>query len=235
MKAAIIAAGHGERLADAGIAGPKPLVRVAGRALVDHVLTAVVAAGIDTVACIVNDESAGVEEHCVQRWPEVSFAFVRKTTTSSMESLFTLAPLLGEEPFLLLTVDAVFAPSTLADFVAASAPHATADVVLGITTFVDDEKPLWVRIGDDATVTALGVDAQPTPWITAGFYILSPRVFTEVEHARRSGFTALRLFLGHLVERGFGVVAVPVGKCIDVDRPEDMAAAEAFVAGGYRE
>ena len=39
-----------------------------------------------------------------------------------MESLFTLAPhLLSDAPFVLLTVDAVFAPAVLRDFLAAAA------------------------------------------------------------------------------------------------------------------
>ncbi|MFN8640920.1 MAG: NTP transferase domain-containing protein [Candidatus Binatia bacterium] len=55
MKAGLIAAGLGERLVAAGIDTPKPLVAVAGKALVDHVLDAVAAAGIDA-ACIFNAE-----------------------------------------------------------------------------------------------------------------------------------------------------------------------------------
>lgn len=234
MKAGLIAAGHGERLAAAGIDTPKPLVRVAGRALVDHVLDAMAAAGIDEVHCIFNAEPASdaVEAHCRARGAGPRLAIVRRTTPSSMESLFTLAPRLGDGRFLLLTVDAVFAPPVLRDFVD-RARAAEADAVLAITDFVDDEKPLYAALGADGAITALGADARGSRWITAGFYVFHPRVFAEIDAARRAGFTALRQFLGHLLARGYRVVGTPIGKTLDVDRPEDVAAAEAFVRSGF--
>src|SRR5574337_653886 len=106
MKAGLIAAGLGERLRAHGITPPKPLVQVAGRPLIDYVLAAVAAAGLQQIACIVNEESRGIEEHCRNQWPQLAFEFIRRTTPSSMESLFTLRPLLAGERFVLLTVDA---------------------------------------------------------------------------------------------------------------------------------
>jgi NDP-sugar pyrophosphorylase family protein len=235
MKAAIIAAGRGERLVAAGIPGPKPLVQVAGRPLLDHVLAALEAAGGTSVACVVNEESAGIEDHCRAHWSQLAFAFVRRTTPNSMESLFTLAPLLEGGRFLLLTVDAIFAPATLSRFLAAAANRPAADVVLGITAFVDDEKPLHVQVDAAGCVQALGDTARQSPWVTAGLYVIAPTVFAEIEAARRAGFIALREFLGHLVAGGYRVEAEAVGKCVDVDRPEDIVVAEAFIASGYAE
>src|SRR5512143_2887186 len=138
MKAGLIAAGHGERRREAGITLPKPLVTVAGRPLIDHVLDAAAAAGVDEVACIFNAEFDAVEAHCRARSGGPRLTIVRRTTPSSMESLFTLAPLLGGDRFLLLTVDAVFAPAVLRDFLAAAARHADAAAVLAVTDFIDD-------------------------------------------------------------------------------------------------
>jgi NDP-sugar pyrophosphorylase family protein len=234
MKAGLIAAGLGERLVAAGIDTPKPLVRVAGKPLVDHVLDAVAAAGIDEVACIFNAEpmSDAVEAHCRGR-ATPRLRIVRRTTPSSMESLFTLAPLLGAERFLLLTVDAVFAPAVLRDFVGAAAAHGDADAVLAITDFVDDEKPLRVAVAPGGRVSAIGAAAAGSPSITAGFYVFHPRVFAEIDAARRGGFTALRQFLAHLVARGYRVAGAAMGKTLDVDRAQDIAAADAFVRGGF--
>jgi NDP-sugar pyrophosphorylase family protein len=235
MKAGLIAAGLGERLVAAGIDTPKPLVRVAGTALVDHVLDAVAAAGIDEAACIFNAEppADAVEAHCRARTGAPRLTIVRRTTPSSMESLFTLAPHLEGERFLLLTVDAVFAPAVLREFLAATARHADADAVLAITDFIDDEKPLHAALDADGRNGALGPAAAGSTWITAGFYVFHPRVFAEIDTARRGGFTALRQFLAHLLARGYRVAGAPMGKTMDVDRPQDIAAADAFVRGGF--
>lgn len=234
MKAGLIAAGLGERLRAGGIAVPKPLVEVAGRPLIDHVLEAVGAAGIDEVACIFNAEAEtdAVEAHCRRR-AAPRLRIVRRTTPSSMESLFALAPLLDDGPFLLLTVDAVFAPGVLRDFLAAAATRATADVVLAVTDFVDDEKPLRLTLTPEGRVAALGEGAGPSPLVTAGFYVFQPRVFAEVDAARAARLTALRQWLGFLRERGHRIDGVRIGKTVDVDRPQDIAVADAFVRSGF--
>lgn len=234
MKAGLIAAGLGERLRAAGITQPKPLVEVAGRPLVDHVLDAVVAAGIGEVACIFNEADDAVELHCRRRRGGPRLQIVRRTTPSSMESLFALAPHLSGAPFLLLTVDAVFAPAVLYDFrAAAAARHADADVVLAVTEFVDDEKPLRLSLDPHDRVTALGDDAAASALVTAGFYVLDPRVFAEIDAARAARFSALRHYLRHLLQRGYRFYGVRTGKTVDVDRPQDIAAADAFVRSGF--
>jgi NDP-sugar pyrophosphorylase family protein len=233
MKAGIIAAGLGERLSRAGVRGPKPLVRVAGATLIEHTLNAIRAAGLSEVVCIINEASGAVETHCRQHVADLSLHFVHRTTPSSMESLFTLAPHLGDEPFLLLTVDAIVAPAVVRDFVAAAARHGDADGVLATNTFVDDEKPLRVRCDADGRIVALGPSAGDSPVITAGFYVFRPSIFAEIDAARSARFTALRQFLGHLVDRGYVLYGAAVPKSVDVDRPEDIATAEAFIRSGY--
>ncbi len=238
MNVGIIAAGHGERLQAGGYLQPKPLVPVAGRPLIDHVLAAIEASGLTNVACIVNEQSRGIEDHCRTAWPSLDFNFVRRTTPSSMESLFTLRPLLGldgqADRFILLTVDAILPPRVLRGFIDAATRCIDADVVLAVTDYIDDEKPLWVQCSDDGRVTALGDAARGSGLVTAGFYVYANRIYDEVEAARTAGFTALRQFLAHLLARGYRVAAASVGKTVDVDRPEDIATAEAFIRGGYQ-
>src|SRR5262249_6751911 len=157
----LIAAGLGERLRCAGVA--KPLVSIAGVPLVDRVLGAVAAAGIDDVACIFNESADAVEEHCRHAHPELRLSIVRRTTPSSMESLFALAPHLGGGRFLLLTVDAVFGPRLLPAFLGAARRFAEADVVLAIHSHIEDEKPLHIAVAADGRVTAIGEHAASSP------------------------------------------------------------------------
>jgi len=246
MKAGLIAAGLGERLQTAGVATPKPLVRVAGRALVDHVLDALAEAGIAEVACLFNAEPGtdAVEAHCRGRGRAPRLEIRRKTTPSSIESLREVVKILSPHPgplpageeisALILTVDAVFAPATLRAFVAAAARWPDADAVLAVTDHVDDEKPLHATLDGCGRITALGTAAAGGEWITAGFYVIGPRALAAIAAARPGQFAALRAFLAHLVDGGSLVYGVPMGKTLDVDRPQDIAAAEAFVRRGYR-
>jgi NDP-sugar pyrophosphorylase family protein len=235
MKVGIIAAGLGERLRQGGFTQPKPLVPIAGQPLIDYVLGAVAAVGLREVACIINEEALGIEAHCRQRWPDVRFDFVRRSTPSSMESVFTLSPLLVGGRFLLLTVDAVFAPSVLRDFLVAADRYPDAHGVLAVNGFVDDEKPLWVELGTGGAITALGPAARARSLVTAGFYVFDPAIFAEIGAARSARYGALREFLGHLLACRYRLYGAAVGKTVDVDRPQDVGAAEAFVRSGFTE
>ena len=228
MKAGIIAAGLGERFRDAGIVTPKPLLVVAGKTLLERAVEAVTEGGAEEIALIVNAKSPEVASYVRQRrWP-VPVALTVKTTPSSMESFFELAPSLRESPFLLTTVDAITARgvlSALASSGMAAGPCGT----LGVTSHVDDERPLWVRLGVNDEILALGAAAADSGWVTSGAYFFHPGVYRHVAEARRRKLGRLRDFLALLLERGERLWARQGGDSIDVDRPQDIVAAERFL------
>ena len=232
MKAAIIAAGIGERMARGGIDVPKPLVFLDGEPLIARAIWSAAGAGASSVACIVNEIHPAVSQFLrSQTWP-VPLELVIKTTPSSMESLFQLSHLLSHEPFLMLTVDAVFASGILEKFLSeAQAVNRAWDArgVLALTRFVDDEKPLWTGVDSRHKICALGDTAAPTPYVTAGFYYFDPEIFSIIETARRNKLQALRQFLGLLLEKGYPLYGVPVSKTIDVDCPEDLRKAKDYL------
>jgi len=229
MKVGIIAAGKGERLARGGITTPKPLLPVAGRPLIARIIDASAKLKADSVACIVNDLNLTVVGYLRSTpWP-LPVELIVKTTSSSMESLFSLAPLLKDDPFLLFTVDVVFALNSLEKFIEQAVRLPGAKGVLALTHFIDDEKPLWVAIDDRKRVTVIGERAAGSQYVTAGFYYITPDVFSLIDMARQLGFCALRQFLGLLVDEGYSIYGLPADKTVDVDSPEDIAKAEAFV------
>lgn len=233
MKAGIIAAGLGERLKKSGVFTPKPLVKIAGEPLIKRAIMAATYAGAKRIACIVNEVEKDVSDYLSsQSWP-VPLDLVVKTTPNSMESLFNLAPFL-DEPFLLLTVDAVFLFDTLKEFVD-RAKILGGDGALAITQYVDDEKPLWVKIGSDSRIIGIGDEFCPTPYITAGFYFFRPAIFELMEKAREKDLSALRYFLSYLVKEGFAIYGIQVQKVIDLDYPEDIKKAEDFLRGQSHE
>lgn len=227
MKGGIIAAGVGSRLARGGVTVPKPLVRLLGETLIGRAIREAAQAGAQRLAIIVNPRFPEVISHLSGRaWP-VPLDLLVWDSPSSLESFLALKPYLQMGPFLLLTVDAVLASGALAAFVA-KACQAQAAGALGLTDLIDDEKPLYAEVDDTGRIQALG---GPGPYITAGCYFFQPQVFDYEIPARQQGLKALREFLGLLVAAGFPLQGIPVGPAVDVDHPEDIARAEAFLQG----
>jgi NDP-sugar pyrophosphorylase family protein len=226
LRAGVIAAGSGERLAAAGPL--KPLVRVAGRTLIDRVLGSIADAGATEVVIVINERSLAVKEHVSSaRWP-FEIRWIVETTPSSMHSFLLVLEALAartSDRVLISTVDTVVRDGAFAEFVAAASTNA-ADVTLALTTLVDDEHPLRVAVDADRRAIAIGAAAEASPFVTAGYYFVAGRVLNEAPGARRDGVAALRMFLARLTERGYRIDGVVMPDSIDVDRPSDVVVAE---------
>jgi NDP-sugar pyrophosphorylase family protein len=228
----------------------KPLVSISGRPLVSRVLASIAETAPSEVAIIINDDSQTVRDAVREyHWP-FRIDWIIETTPSSMHSFLRVVDTLARDgsagPFLLSTVDTIAAPGAYRSF-AATAAAIDADVVLAVNQPGHDEKPLLVRLDEGGWVTSLGdplspdgcipgdmstTDRAPSPvFATAGFYMVRPSILGEAEAARSAGFPALRIFLAHLLARGFRLAAVPVGRSVDVDHPVDIDAAEQFLKG----
>lgn len=227
----IIAAGRGDRLRTAS-ATPKPLVQVAGRPLIEHVLHSMAAAGTSEIVVIINEESLAIRDYVSRSaWPFV-IRWIVETTPSSMHSFLRVVETLTERdpagPYLISTVDTIAPAAAYAQFAADAMRDGRAVAALALTSVIDDEKPLLVRI-EGTKVMAIGDDAADSRYATAGYYVVAPAILREADAARRDGLTALRVFLKRLLDRGYPMIGIPVPPSIDVDRPLDVDAAEAFL------
>lgn len=231
LKGGIIAAGRGERLRD-GTNQLKPLVKLGDRTLIEHVLASMATAGVSEVVVIINEESLTIRDHVAKaQWP-FSLRWIVETTPSSMHSFLRVVEMLTANdeggPFLISTTDTVTNPQSYAAFVSEALRLDNIDVALALTPPAKDDKPLLVRI-EGSRVTAIGDDANPSDWATAGLYLVHQSILGEAEAARREKLDALRKFLARLLDYGYEIAGIPISKSIDVDRPADVNAAEEFL------
>lgn len=228
MRAGIIAAGMGERLAQGGVELPKPLVPVGGVPLIGRIITAA-GTHADSVTCIINDLRPSVHAYLAGvRWP-APLQIIKKTTRDSLESLFQLAPFLRDGSFLLFTVDAVFSKNALSRFLRCARSMPATGGVLALTRFFNDDRPLLADIDRDRRIRAIGESAPKTPYATAGFYYFRPEIFDYQAAAAEKKLGSLRQFLAFLVDQGYPLHGIRVSRTIDVDRVEDLETAEHFV------
>ena len=226
LHGAIIAAGEGRRLREAGVATPKPLVRVAGVPLLETVVTNFLGAGIRSLVVIVSEEHAACADWARARFPDVDLRAIVRTTASSLESFAAVVAASPPGPVLVSTVDAWCAPAQFRSFAERAVRRADGAIVLALTRLVADENPLWARVGADGRITGLGGPHGDA--VTAGLYLVSAGA-RSVAEPRDLG--RLRDHLGSLLARGEPLFGELMGDVVDVDRPEDVALAEALHAG----
>ncbi len=230
MKAGIFAAGMGSRFMRAGWNEPKPLIALHGKPLLGHVLERLFQAGIEEVELLLNEEAfSDPVEAYVNQLPEGSRVHTsRKTTRTSYESFRFLMKQLGKPPFLLSTVDSIVPEDTLEKFLQVRSYPSPCRLVLAVTSFVHDEKPLWVERDNEGKVLNLGESVGKKEAVTAGLYLVLKEL---TGYAAEGPFAALREFLGKLVEDGGEVWTREFPMVLDIDCPDDIRVAESLLQG----
>jgi len=229
LPAGVIAAGAGSRLARSHPGAIKPLVPVAGRPLAHWVVDGLRGAGARRIAVLANSRGAGLAPSLSAAFGDVVFDFLTADTASSYESFRLVARRLAETDaaFLISTVDALIPAADIALFWRRCVAARTA-AGLALTAHVDDEKPLWADVDAGGFVTALGDEARARTVATCGLYYLTRESAARLPEP--SAHARLRDFWSALAASGTRVLGTELSKTLDVDRPEDVAAAEAFLA-----
>jgi len=236
MRFAIIAAGEGSRLAEEGVTLPKPLVRVGGEPLVDRLVRIFIESGAREVDIICRSTMTDVVSHLEQRRQQgCPLLFISRETPSSMHSLYELSALFGDdEPFVLTTVDTIFRAEEFLRYVGELQrllDSGEADGLMGVTDYIDDEKPLYVRTGLGNTVTAF-LDSDEVPrYVSGGIYGLAPRSLATLRACIDRGESRMRNFQRALLADGLRLRAYNFTKVLDIDHASDIAKAEEFLAG----
>ena len=235
MKFAIIAAGDGSRLAQEGITEPKPLVKVRGERLIDRLIRIFMGSNATEIVVICNEQMSNVASHLKMIQDEglnglnVPLRFVIKSTPSSMHSFYELRHFLRDEPFILTTVDTIFDESEFHDYVLSfqdKIAHGAA-ALMGVTDYIDDEKPLYVGVDNVMRINGYYDNAQvDSRFISAGIYGLTASSFDILEACIEKGESRMRNFQRALVAAGLRIEALPLTKVFDIDHIEDIKKAD---------
>jgi N-acetyl-alpha-D-muramate 1-phosphate uridylyltransferase len=107
--AMVLGAGLGTRMAPANNAVPKPLVPLAGKPLIDHVLDRLSAAGIERAVVNVHHKADLIESHLKgRRAPRIEISDERSKLLDTGGGVKKALPLLGPGPFLIHNADSVW-------------------------------------------------------------------------------------------------------------------------------
>jgi len=234
MRYAVIAAGEGSRLASEGITSPKPLVQVGGERLIDRLLRIFVGCGATEVVVICNEQMTAVRQHlaALSQSSQAPLRYLVKSTPSSMHSLWELSPWLADEPFVLTTVDTVFREEEFKAYISAFrrlVEQGRGDGLMGVTDYIDDEKPLYVSTADDLRITAFLDRCDAPHFVSGGIYGLTPRSLDTLRHCIQRGESRMRNFQRALLTDGLRLQAYPFSKVLDIDHAADIPKAEAFI------
>jgi MurNAc alpha-1-phosphate uridylyltransferase len=181
-KAMVLAAGFGTRMRPLTDRMPKPLVPVAGRPLLDHVLDKLAEAGVADAVVNVHYLPDQIIDHTATRTrPRVTISDERDAVLGTGGGVVKALPLLGDAPFYHLNADTLWidgAQPNLARLADAFDP-ARMDILLLMAPTADSIG--YSGSGDYAMLPDGALrrrkEREVVPFVYAGVAILSPAIF----------------------------------------------------------
>ncbi|MCQ2058823.1 MAG: NTP transferase domain-containing protein [Bacteroidaceae bacterium] len=228
---AIIAAGLGSRLQQEGILQPKPMIVINGKPMIGRLIEQFADNGAGCVDVIVNTSNTQTRDYLMNTDFGIDVNLVVKDTPSSMHSLYELAKTgicRNVDRVVVTTVDTVFDPADFKKYINACR-CSNANALMGITPFVDDEKPLFVDVDNQNVIQGYYDQKCSCSHVSAGIYGLDSQSFNVLERTVTQGMSRMRNFQRALIDNGLDVQAFRFGKVIDVDHATDIEVAQRFL------
>ena len=232
MHYAIIAAGEGSRLAQEGVAKPKPLVELSGEPMILRLMNIFMRCNAESISVIINDFMPEVRAFLDTLRFDVHLNVVVKSTPSSMHSFWELSKVMKPGKFCLTTVDTIFREEDFAQYIAAFETDTRHDGMWAVTPFIEDEKPLYVDVDRRMNIKAFcDKSFDGAKYVSGGVYAMSDKAFPVLNDCIERGVSRMRNFQRALIDAGMKLKAFSIDKIIDVDHASDIAVAQDFING----
>lgn len=219
----IFAAGFGTRMGALTANRPKPLITVAGRALIDHAVDLADAAGAADVVVNLHYLGDQIEAHLAHR--KIRFAWEREQILETGGGLKAALPLLRPGPVMMLNSDGIWTGQNPLSELLAQWNRERMDALVLLLPVEEalghGPKSDFLLDADGRIARANG--ARGHVYIGAG--ILNPEVLAEIDEQVFS----LNRAWDRLIARRRAFGAVHRGGWCDVGHPEGIAMAEALL------
>ena len=204
IQAVVLAAGEGRRLTPLTNRRPKPMIPVANKPLLEYIVEAVAAAGVETITLVVGYNQERIRNYFADGddWG-VTITYVEQATQLGTGHAVLQAESAVDRPFVVLNGDRIVEPAII-ERVAAAVRDDTHPVIT--TTTVETPREYGVITGDGETVT--NIEEKPdgpveTNQINAGIYGFSPAFFETIRTTHTNGELTLTAALNeHAREHG---------------------------------
>jgi mannose-1-phosphate guanylyltransferase len=227
VKAVLLAAGRGTRLAPLTITIPKILAPVGGEPLLAHQLRYLAAAGVSEVLMNVHHRADAIEEYLAStRPPLIVTLFHEPELLGTAGALLPMRPQLADERFLVLYGDVV----TDADLAALN-QGAARIATLAYYTSSDVRDKGILELGPSGRILRFveKPEQHGEGLVNAGIYMLEPRILDYVPQRGDFGFDVWP----RLLEAGEPIYAAEIdGYLLDMGSPDALARLEQDVATG---
>jgi choline kinase len=225
----ILAAGNGQRIGALGQDLPKPLLRVAGRPLIEHALDQAAQAGCEEAIIVLGHGADRLQGQLAQIDTPLKIRAVLNPHYHLPNGMSLLAAEPhADERFFLQMADHVFSEPVLLRLTDPSLDGAARLLVDPAPRDLDEADATKVRI-HGGFVTAIGKEVLPFDAVDAGCFLLDRRVFAALRAVSGESASVSAGMEQLAAVRALAPIPLEGVSWVDVDTPADWERAEALL------
>lgn len=230
--AMVMAAGFGKRMRPLTATRPKPMVKVAGKPMLDHVLDRLADAGVARAVVNVHYLADSIEAHLARRKDvTITISDEREQLLETGGGLVRAAPLIGSDPFFCLNSDAMWLDGPRDVFRQLSQAW-DPDRMDALLLLVPHPRAHNYRGQGDFHLDAAGVvsrrrPGRVAPFVFSGIQLISHRLLRNPPEQQKF---STNVFWSRAIAEGRLHGTIHLGEWIEIGEPQHIAPAEALFA-----
>lgn len=228
-KAVVLAAGRGTRMGEITAQIPKPMLLVHGQPLLEHILEALAAAGVEEFLIVVGYHREIIEDH-FRNW-RLPVQFCVQDPVDGTGTAARLARgFAGSDPFLLTFGDILSDPGAYVRCARLLEDNPATVAVLGVKNVDDPWRGAAVYVENGFITRVIEKPPQGTSttrWDSAGLYALTPLAFPYLDRLTPSARNEYELtsIFGMMIADGLELRISPMDESLHIGLPADLNAA----------
>ncbi len=178
MRAFILAAGEGTRMWPLTDTRPKPLIPLANKPIIEHILDALIDAGLENISILIGYEGRQIVEKYGYEYRGAKIDYVYQKELKGTGDAVGYAAKYPDDKFIFVNGDLYFEKKAIEMLL----PHNNG--VLGV--YREDASPYGLLIGEDYLEEIKEKVPESSGWINAGIYVFDRRIFNYLRMIKPS-------------------------------------------------
>jgi len=237
MKAVILAAGEGTRLRPITSSKPKPMIKICGKPILEHIINSLSYSEIKEVIIVTNYKGEAIQQYFKNRKNDnLKIRFKKQEKMIGTGNALGITESMINEDFILVYGDLLFSPNALKKIIHIFKTKKP-DGVIAVIPVKNPEKYGIIEIEKNQKIKRIiekpDSNSAPSNLANAGLYIFSKEIFKKIKQLKPSirGEYELTDAISLSIKDGKQIEAVKISDedWIDISRPWDLLEANKWI------
>lgn len=237
MKAVILAAGEGKRLRPITSSRPKPMIKISGKPILEHIIEALSYCEVTEVIIVTNYKGESIQEYFKGiKKSNLLISFKKQEKMIGTGNALSITESMINNDFIVVYGDQLFSPDALKKIVQTFKTKKV-DGAMAVIPIKNPENYGIIEMDKEQKVKRIiekpDPNIAPSNLANAGIYIFSKEIFRQIKQVKPSirGEYELTDAISLFIKDGKQIAAVEINKddWFDIGRPWDLLEANKWI------